>query len=66
MMSQKSKHTPRKEETPSEPVEENAEGATERAKKVREEADDILDKIDEVLEKNASGFVKSFIQKGGE
>ena len=28
--------------------------------------DDIIDAIDDVLEKDAEGFVKSYIQKGGE
>ncbi len=65
-MSQRTKHTPKREDTSSESMEKKDGEATDHAKKVREEADDILDKIDEVLEKNAAGFVKSFIQKGGE
>jgi len=33
---------------------------------LKKELDDLLDDIDSVLEENASDFLKSYIQKGGE
>ena len=35
-------------------------------KKLKEEMDKVMDEIDGVLEKDAEGFVKGYIQKGGE
>ncbi len=37
-----------------------------QGEKLKAELDDLLDEIDEVLETNAEGFVKSYVQKGGE
>lgn len=68
-MSQKEKELKKNRDEGPEPGEGSPAGAgavSERAQKAAEEADDLLDKIDEVLEKNASSFVKSFVQKGGE
>jgi len=65
-MSQTSKHTEKRGPKPEESLPEVPKEASGQARKAKEEADDILDKIDEVLEKNAAGFVKSFVQKGGE
>ena len=38
----------------------------ERHKEMSEDVDAILDEIDDVLEENAEGFVRSYVQKGGE
>lgn len=57
----KSKPTQERKEAP---VEEIKVPATDEAKKAA--LDDLLDEIDEVLEENASDFVKSYVQKGGQ
>ena len=38
----------------------------EQGEKIKAELDDLLDEIDEVLETNAEGFVRGFVQKGGQ
>lgn len=37
-----------------------------RHEELTEEVDDLLDEIDATLESNASEFVRSFVQKGGQ
>ena len=37
-----------------------------RHEELTEDVDDILDEIDEALEQNASEFIRSYVQKGGE
>ena len=38
----------------------------ERREQLGEDVDTILDEIDDVLEENAEGFVRAYVQKGGQ
>lgn len=49
-----------------EEVEDVAPASSESGEKLKAEMDDLLDEIDEVLESNASDFVQSYVQKGGQ
>lgn len=55
--------TTRREDAPSEEVDETAQN---RGEEVTERIDDLLDEIDTVLEENAEEFVKNYVQKGGQ
>lgn len=37
-----------------------------KGKKLKEDMDDLIEEIDDRLEENAEGFVKSYVQRGGE
>jgi len=47
-------------------VEELAHADTSHKAELDSEVDSLLDEIDDVLEVNAEGFVRSFVQKGGQ
>lgn len=62
---QEHKRPQRREDAPSETVEESPQAAS-TGEALKEEMDAILDAIDAVLEENAEEFVKGYVQKGGE
>ena len=60
--------TQKQKQAPSRNEEEvvDAPASTATGEKLKAELDDLLDEIDDVLETNAEGFVKSYVQKGGQ